>query len=290
MFVAAIETASRFTRPIHTILRYWDTTEVVPATATLFFVNDQGWALTCSHVAKIVLARGIKERYATFQTACAKSKHKGRSAINKIGKELGYDKGAVIELQNLLVNCIEGSLDVTGILHPSADLALIQFKGYEKLSCDHFPIFAANGSDLKPGKLLCRLGFPFPEFTNFRYNKDADQIEWTKEGRNHTPQFPLEGMVTRILSGGDKIIVFELSTPGLKGQSGGPAFDSDGRIWGVQFATNHLDLDFDVNMDVIRLGKKRHVQDYAFLRVGYAVHIDLIKDFMREYSVAFQEG
>jgi hypothetical protein len=290
MFVGAIETASKFTRPVHTIVRYWDTTEVVPATATLFIVNGQGWALTCKHVAQLILARGISERYARFKADCAASKKKSRSTINQIGQQHGYKKGEIVELQNLLVNCVDGPLEMDSILHSTADLALIKFRGYKKLLCDHFPVFAADGRDLKPGKVLCRLGFPFPEFTNFRYNNNADQIEWTKEGRNTTPRFPLEGMVTRNLHDGDKIFGFELSTPGLKGQSGGPAFDSEGRIWGVQFATNHLDLDFDVNMEVIRAGKKRRVLDYAFLRVGYAVHIDLIKDFMHENSVTFQEG
>lgn len=290
MFVGAIEIASRFTRPIHTIVRYWDTTEAVPASATLFFVNDQGWALTCKHVAHLVLATGIKERFAQFKAECAAAKKKSRHVTHQIGQKFGYKKGVIIELQNLLINCVDGPLDLKGVLHPTADLALLKFTGYKKLLCDHFPMFAADGGSLKPGKLLCRLGYPFPEFTNFRYNKDADEIEWTKEGRESTPRFPLEGMVTRTLNDGATTFGFELSTPGLKGQSGGPAFDSDGRIWGVQFATNHLDLDFDVNMDVVRAGKRRPVQDYAFLRVGHAIRIDLLKNFMREHSVTFQEG
>jgi hypothetical protein len=51
MFVNAIAAASGFTRPIHTITRLWRETTVVPGAATLFFVNADGWALTCKHVA-----------------------------------------------------------------------------------------------------------------------------------------------------------------------------------------------------------------------------------------------
>src|ERR1017187_952091 len=108
MFVGAIEIAGRFTRPIHTIVRYWDTTEVVPATATLFFVNDQGWALTCKHVAQLVLTAGIKERFAQLKAECAAAKKKSRQATHQIGQKYGYKKGVIIELQNLLVNCVDG--------------------------------------------------------------------------------------------------------------------------------------------------------------------------------------
>jgi len=51
MFVSAIEPAAEFTRPVHIILRYFGTTEVQPAAATLFFANSEDWALTCRHVA-----------------------------------------------------------------------------------------------------------------------------------------------------------------------------------------------------------------------------------------------
>jgi hypothetical protein len=174
--------------------------------------------------------------------------------------------------------------------HPALDVALLKFRNYEKLLCDKFPTFARNGDQLKPGEMICRLGYPFPEFTNFEYDSGADQIRWTKTGRDHTPRFPMDGMVTRRLVREDRVVGFELSTPGLKGQSGGPAFDVDARIWGMQCATSHLDLNFDVKMDVLRSGQKLPVKDYAFLHVGHCIHVDVLKDFMRQHKVAFGEG
>ena len=100
--------------------------------------------------------------------------------------------------------------------------------------CDTFPIFPSETSNLQPGRFLCRLGFPFPEFKNFEYDKDNDQIIWTNIGRELTPRFPIEGMLTRfVLDNENNRIGFELSTPGLRGQSGGPAFDTDGKVWGM---------------------------------------------------------
>ena len=170
-------------------------------------------------------------------------------------------------------------------------MALLKFEEFTKLLCDTFPVFATDGSLLKQGMSLCRLGFPFPEFTNFTYNSDTDSISWTDTGRTDSPQFPLEGMITRrLVDDAKKIIGFELSTPGLRGQSGGPAFDVDGKIWGMQSQTKHLDLDFDVDLKVLRKGKERHIAESAILHVGHCVHVDVLKEFMRENKVTFQEG
>lgn len=118
---------------------------------------------------------------------------------------------------------------------------------------------------------------------------DANQVTkvtaWTNIGRQNTPQFPLEGMVTRHLSGPGGVIGFEMSTPGLRGQSGGPAFDAEGRVWGIQAATAHLDLNFDVDMQVVRQGVKKPVKESAILHVGHCMHVDVLKDFVRSHKV-----
>lgn len=54
--------AGEFTRPIHTIVRYFGSTDVHPGAATLFFINSDGWALTCRHVAEHLIAFPKSER------------------------------------------------------------------------------------------------------------------------------------------------------------------------------------------------------------------------------------
>lgn len=56
MFVKAIDIAAHFTRPIHTIVRNYESNIVVPGAASLFFVNAEGYALTCARVAKVLVA------------------------------------------------------------------------------------------------------------------------------------------------------------------------------------------------------------------------------------------
>jgi hypothetical protein len=81
-----------------------------------------------------------------------------------------------------------------------------------------------------------------------------------------------------------------MSTPGLRGQSGGPAFDTEGRVWGMQSSTKHLDLDFDVDIEVLRGGRRKRVTNSPFLHVGNCIHVNVLKSFMRSMGVKFQEG
>ncbi|HYK55809.1 MAG TPA: hypothetical protein VEV15_04980, partial [Flavisolibacter sp.] len=60
-----------------------------------------------------------------------------------------------------------------------------------------------------------------------------------------------------------------MSTPGLKGQSGGPLFNSDGLIFGMQSMTNHLHLGFDMNnQELYSEGRKIKITNQPLLHVG----------------------
>jgi len=294
MFVKAIEHVGGFTRAIHTIARIWGSDRILPGSATLFFINSDGWAMTCGHVAKVFLdSQAISEKFAAFKDErdLIPSGKNQRNAINQLERKYGYKHGELMELQSRLLGCVEGSLNMDIKIHGSLDLALLKFNSFSKLLCESYPVFGRDGADLKQGMSICRLGFPFPEFTNYGYDALSDSIGWTAGGQEGTPRFPIDGMLTRhVADATGKIIAFELSTPGIRGQSGGPAFDTQGRVWGMQSITKHLDLDFDVDVEVQRGTKVRRVQDSAFLHVGGCIHVDSLKDFMREHNVNFQEG
>ena len=194
------------------------------------------------------------------------------------------------ELRNRFMNCVEGYSGFQIKKHGEYDVALIKFEGFIRLLCDAFPIFPSETSRLQQGRILCRLGYPFPEFTNFEYAKNSDEIKWNDTGQKGTPLFPIEGMLTRFVKDNqENRFAFELSTPGLRGQSGGPAFDTEGKVWGMQFQTAHLDLNFDVDQEVLRQGIKKRVTDSAFLHVGRCIHVDVLKSFMHDNNVLFAE-
>lgn len=294
MFVKAIERAGGFTRAIHSIIRIWGSDKILPGSATMFFVNADGWALTCAHVAKqFAEGQAIADKFAAFKeerSQLAPGKNQ-RNALNQLERKYGYKAGEAVELHTRMLGCVEGPLSLDIKIHGTLDIALMKFNGFSKILADNYPVFGRDGSDLKQGMSICRLGFPFPEFTNFGYDALTDTIGWTTGGQESTPRFPIDGMLTRhVADASGQIIAFELTTPGIRGQSGGPAFDSEGRVWGMQSVTKHLDLDFDVDVEVQRGAKTRRVQDSAFLHAGGCIHIDVLKAFMRDNDVKFEEG
>lgn len=106
--------------------------------------------------------------------------------------------------------------------------------------------------------------------------------------------FPIEGIFTRILNitaqGGGAgnypfpLMFVETSTPGLRGQSGGPTFDWDGAIWAIQSQTRHLPLGFSPEIKHGGTAQKEH----QFLNVGMGVHVETVLGFLNQKGVKHQ--
>jgi len=295
MFEPAIEKILQFTRALHSISRTYGGM-VLPGTSTLFFVNDRGVAITCKHVVNLIPAADeINLAYTKFKAERDQLAKDGSYKRKLQGLELKYkyNKETTVQLKNNFLNCFDKLDQITYHVHPTLDLAILEFKGFNKLFYSSHASFIKNSSSIKQGKYLCRTGFPFPEFTNFKHNPDNDDIEWTNTGNPNSPSFPIDGIVTRFLAepNASGITGIEMSTPGLRGQSGGPLFDTDGNIYGMQFATNHLHLGFDIkDKEIIHDGRKSKVSNYPFLHTGLCVHVDKIKEFLREHNIAFSEA
>jgi hypothetical protein len=289
MFVQAILEVASYTRAIHSISRNHGENQIDRGAGTLFFVNDAGYALTCKHIAELLMkADQVNKRYLDFLTQ-SKNMNAGQKA--GLAKRMGLLAGQMAEMRFTFVDCVDKISNLKFFLHPEYDLALIKFEGFDQTLYKNQPRFTKDDKQVQQGAMLCRLGFPFPEFTNFRLNAETQQLDWLKEGQSQSPRFPIEGMITRFL--GDpkgKIYGIELSTPGLRGQSGGPLFDRDGKIVGMQSRTKHLHLGFDIEDKIIVAhGKTKKVNDYAFIHLGECIHVSVIKDFLRTHQVSFLE-
>ena len=291
MFESAIEKISQFTRPLHSISRTYGGL-VLPGTSTFFFVNGNGVAITCKHVADMIpAAENLNATYLKFKSERDKFLKDGKYKRNLMGLEVKYKYSIerMIQLKHHFLNCFDKIEQIVCHVHPTLDLAILEFKGFTKILYVSHATFLKDSSKIKQGKYLCRIGFPFPEFNNFKHNPENDDIEWTTTGNPNSPTFPIDGIVTRFVgTPADGISGIEMSTPGLRGQSGGPLFDREGIIYGMQSATNHLHLGFDLkDKELVTDGKKTKVSNYPFLHVGISVHVDKIKDFLNMHKIDF---
>lgn len=295
MFQQAIEKVLQFTRPLHSISRTYGGL-LLPGSSTFFFVNDNGVAITCRHVAEMIpAAENINQHYLKFRAELNAVPKDNKFKRNVQGLELKYKylPETTIQLKNNFLNCFDSIREITCHTHPTLDLAILEFKGFNKIFYTSHASFIKDSSKIKQGMSLCRIGFPFPEFNNFRHNPDTDDIEWTNTGNPNSPSFPIDGIVTRFVASNitEGITGIEMSRPGLRGQSGGPLFDAYGTVYGMQFATNHLHLGFDLkDHEIISNGKRSKVTNSPFLHVGICVHADKIKAFLREKNISFSEA
>jgi S1-C subfamily serine protease len=201
-------------------------------------VNDDGWIVTAAHMLEAAAAYG-------------------RGELANVSCWFGHDGWSVAAWEVV----------------PDADLAVGRLDGFRPSHISTYPVFGTG--DLGPGRSLCRLGFPF-----HAVEAGFDEATGTFQLAPHTlpiPRFPNEGIMTRAinLSGTGlpyPVSFVETSSPGLRGQSGGPLFDTDGHVWGIQSRTNHLLLGFDPQLDV----GGATVTEHQFMNVGVATSSETV--------------
>ena len=295
MFANAIDLVGNFTRPIKIITRNYKDTAILPGAATIFFVNDNGCAITCKHVAEeLINADFINKNYIDFKNDCAQlpNDNKRRSAIKKLEQKYNLSSSHVVQMKAQFPGCVDSFSNIEIKLHPNYDLAILEFKGYSSRCYTGHAVFAKDGDTIRPGDFLCRLGYPFPEFEDFLFDSVNDDIYWDASKVANTPRFPIDGMFTRHLADNTgKTFGVEISTPGLRGQSGGPLFTSNGLIYGIQSMTNHLHLGFDmIKEKMIIGGKPIIINNQPFLHVGQCVYVDVIKEFLDTHKITYYVG
>ncbi len=278
MFADACEKAAEFTRPVIISTRSLDGT--VNASCGAFVVlNDDGWIMTAGH---------IFDSYTIFQGD--QNKIREVDSVNA-NRRPGSPEVPLRKDPKWLTNHSfwwgwDGVRLTDAYVNRMLDFTVGRLQPFKPEMISRYPTIR-DPETLRPGTSICRLGFPFSNIeSEFDSALDAFRI---KRGVLPLPLFPNDGIHTRnVMNGVAKdnyeMLYVETSTPGLKGQSGGPIFDKDGNIYALQVQTAHFPLGFQ---PVIEVDGKRVVEN-QFINVGLGVHPKTIVHVLRDRNVKYR--
>ncbi len=248
-------------------------------------VNDEGWIVTAAHIFTQgdQLAngkRGLEEYEAKLQAI--ESEAIPKKLKGKRTKALGKPDPAWVRDFSFWWGA--NNVDATDIhLFSEGDLAIARLQPFDGAAISNYPVFKNPIGGIDPGTSLCRLGFPFhvirPTFDNGTFQLPPGTFPMVF--------FPNEGILTRIIEIAPgppvRTAYIETSSAGLRGQSGGPIFDREGVVWGIQSKTAHLPLGFSPPVPGGRPDQKEH----QFMNVGLGVHPATITQFFTQKGVKY---
>ncbi len=283
MFSKAVEKVERFIRPVVICKRCHDGS-VSAEGATLVIINKEGWFLSAAHKFEVIpLFKKHLQEMAAFTAKAKKLKEDDSKAARRELKRLRPNPRWITASSVWPGADDQNIVDIDVI--PEADLLLGRLEPFDPASIDEYPVFKDPQSGLKAGTSLCKIGFSYTELaTTYDHKTNKFDLDF----KNLVPS-PVDGIYTKdILFRTPEerkipIKFIETSSPGLRGQTGGAVFDSDGRIWAIHSRTHHLPL--DTNAKVKEGTREREVEQ--FLSVSWAVHPEVIVGFLKERGIEF---
>jgi hypothetical protein len=289
VFTQALKVAGHFTFPYVGMRRRHDGV-VFSTLATFIVLNRDGWALTSAHVLD--------------EISRAQASVRGVAAIDERMDKArrAHERQQVEEFKRSRATSLSHHVEIWAVpgfaatqprvaeyrADKDADLALVRLEPFDAGTITGFPLFRDATEPVEPGMSVCRLGYPFHSVDAIF---DEDRHSFDIQSGFPVPRFALEAIVSRFqavrIEGRQEPATFiETSSPGLRGQSGGPLLDVSGRVCGVQSHTAHLDLGFDATYE--RAGER--VVERQFLNIGRASHVDGVRAFLAEHGVMYESG
>jgi hypothetical protein len=292
MFADALDVAMQFTR-CTVLSAQKQNGKCVASIGAFMVVNPQGWIVTAAHILTDLINLD-REVSASRQRANDQAAIEGDQSLS--GGERRRRIAALPKQQpkgNIRYSALWWRPEVRQIvdinLIAGVDIGVGRLEPWEPGWIAQYPVFKDPTRGVRPGKSFCRLGFPFHEFTP-SYDAVTNTFNFPPEALP-IPIFASEGIISRFLEVSDPgapVVPFplkwiETSSPGLKGQSGGPLLDERGTIWGVQSNTFSYNLGFSPQVPRGNPGQKEH----QFLNAGRAVHPETMVGFFNQHGVQF---
>lgn len=266
MFRTACTIAREFTRPLF-LCRQTVSGQCSNSIGSFVVVNDAGWIVTAKHMTDH-LQKLISEEANTKALQTAGTKVDDDATLHA-GARLGEFPSNLVDVA----------------IHPTVDLAIGRLDPFDPTWVTSYPVFKDPTKDFAPGASLCKYGYPFATATAI-----WDQVSGRFQVQAHPlPIFPIEGIFTRSVEVRNPNVTkpypamyVETSSPGLRGQSGGPTFDVHGAVWAIQSQTHHFALGFNPAVPNATNGETEH----QFLNVGWGVHSVTVIGMLNELNIA----
>ncbi len=287
MFAQAYKKAICFTQPVIISTRLFNGT-VDCFCGAFVIINKEGWVVTAAHIWNSYLAyqQHVKElEVYNGQIQIVKQNHKLTAPQTRKRIEGLHTNSEWITNHSFWWGR-DGVQLKDMIAFPDADLIIGRLEPFESKSIKSYPVFKTPET-LEAGTSLCKLGYPFHKIeADFDETSNSFQLA---PNAVPLPRFPLEGIYTRNVRAGKskdgkyEIEFLETSSPGLRGQSGGPIFDVNGTVWAIQSRTMHFPLGFSP-----KISRNGHeVEENQFLNVGWGIHPRLLTAILRDNGIVF---
>ena len=294
MFSTAVPIAAGFTRPMVISSR---TAQGACATTigACVVLNPEGWILTAGHLLEIVRQQQESARRHEGYRGNVVEFHRDTAADKRFRKRgvRTFQRPAETTVRNHSVWWgTDGTSLVEAKIVPAADLAFGRLEPFDPASVPRYPVLKDPSRGYAPGRSLCKLGYPLHRIEPV-FDEAANTFT-LPPGSVPLPALPLDGMFTRIVNtrvpgsgdgGGDPSLFIETSTPSLIGQMGGPVFDAEAVVWGIQSHTMHHSLGFRPPVPGGGAGQVEH----QFLNTGLAVHASVIRGVLDAAGIEYEK-
>lgn len=288
MFAKAYAIAAEFTHPVIVSTQLYDGTTRCGA-AAFVYLNEEGWVVTAAHIwDSLVAHQNHQKEIQQHEKAVQAVKNDTALTAGRKAKKLRQLKSNpqwIVDHSFLWARAGVGVAEVHA--NRDLDLAAVRLDPFDPGSVKVYPTIKDPTGRMDPGTSLCRLGYPFHEI-QATYDEKTRCFELAP-GAIPLPVFPIEGIYTRNCLAGKshdgkyEVKFLETSSPGLRGQSGGPIFDVNGTVWAIQSQTVHFPLGFSPK---IRKGKVE-TEEHQFLNVGLGVHPEVLVAFLKDKNIRF---
>lgn len=289
MFKQACELARHFVRPAYIAVQTYDG-QVGAGIGAFVVINSDGWAVTAAHMVKeIIQCNADKGAIGDYDQKMAlisaeTNPSRAHTAKKKLDREIGlalrnrdlpYIRRAGILWSTPTVAALEDHA------HPIEDIMVVKLDNVADLGVDIFPKFK-RPIGVVAGTSIVRSGYAFNE-TKCRYDDASHRFV---NETTSSPLFASEGIISRNLiatepTSGTTVYMVQTSTPGLKGQSGGPLLDSEGAILAIQSTTVCLDLQFNAES----ADHNGQYKERQFLNVGQGISTETLENIFAQHGI-----